>query len=190
MVMAIVAAELWSIRVMQAPATMNRSMLSAPQPVRVPRKLRTGSLSSSTVDVSRRVERPRKSRAKPIRNSPMLLYLFFLVLSRMNAKNMSGTAMAPRLNDEPPNDRAKIHAVTVVPMLAPMITATAVASDRRPAFTKLTSISVVAVEDCTSAVMVIPVRMHLKVLEVILPMKVRNLSPAIFWRPPLIRDIP
>ena len=104
--------------------------------------------------------------------------------------NISGTAIVPRLKDDPPKDRAKIHAVTVVPMLAPMITATAVARERRPAFTKLTSIRVVAVEDCTRAVTTIPVRMHLKVLEVILAMNVRNLSPAIFWRPPLISDIP
>ena len=109
---------------------------------------------------------------------------------RTKAKNMSGTAIVPRLNEEPPKDSAKIHAVTVVPILAPMMTATAVARERRPAFTKLTSIRVVAVEDCTRAVTTIPVRMHLKVLEVILAMNVRNLSPAIFWRPPLISDIP
>ena len=188
--MAIVAAELCSMSVMQAPATMNSRMLSPPHPVRVPRNWRTGSLSSRTVDVSRRVVSPRNSRAKPIRNSPRLLYFFLLLLTRMKAKNISGTAIVPRLKDDPPKDRAKIHAVTVVPMLAPMITATAVARESRPAFTKLTSIRVVAVEDCTRAVTTIPVRMHLKVLEVILAMKERSLSPAIFWRPPLISDIP
>ena len=190
MVMAMVAAELWSIRVMQAPATIKRRMLRPPQPVRVPRKWRTGSLSSRTVEVSRRVVSPRNSRAKPIRNSPRLLYFFLLALMSTKAKNISGIAMVPRLKEDPPKERAKIHAVTVVPMFAPMITATAVASDSRPAFTKLTSIRVVAVDDCTRAVTVIPVRMHLKVLEVILAMKVRRRSPAIFWRPPLISDIP
>ena len=40
-----------------------------------------------------------------------------------------------------------IHAVNVVPMFAPMITEIACASERMPAETKLTVITVVAVED-------------------------------------------
>ena len=79
--------------------------------------------------------------------------------------------MAPRLKLPPPKLRAKIHAVTVVPMLAPIITEIAVASPSRPAFTKLTSIRVVAVELCTRAVTPIPVRIPLNVLEVILAIK-------------------
>ena len=190
MVIAIVAAEDWSMRVMQAPATMKMRMLPTPHPVSPPRNCRTGSLSSRTVDVSLRVVRPRNSRANPIMNSPMLLYFLFFAEMAMKAKNIRGTAIAPRLKEPAPKERAKIQAVTVVPMFAPMMTAMAVARERRPAFTKLTSMRVVAVEDWTRAVTVIPVRMHLKVFEVIFDMKDLILSPAIFWRPPLIRDIP
>ena len=88
--------------------------------------------------------------------------------------------MAPRLKDPPPNDRAKIQAVTVVPMLAPMMTPMALARESRPAFTKLTSINVVAVEDWTRAVTTIPVRTRLNAVEVMAAMKDLSLSPAIF----------
>ena len=88
--------------------------------------------------------------------------------------------MAPRLNEPPPKERAKIHAVTVVPILAPMMTPMALARDSRPALTKLTSINVVAVEDWTRAVTTIPVRTRLNAVEVIAAMNDLNFSPAIF----------
>ena len=108
----------------------------------------------------------------------------------MKATNISGMAIVAILQLPPPKLRAKIQAVTVVPMLAPMMTAMALPRASRPAFTKLTIIRVVAVELCTIAVTTIPVRMHLKLLDVILAMKVRIRFPAIFCRPPLIRDMP
>ena len=40
------------------------------------------------------------------------------------------------------------------------------------------------------AVTTMPVKMHLKLLEVILAMKIRIRFPAIFCKPPLIRDMP
>ena len=43
--------------------------------------------------------------------------------------------------------RETIHAVTVVPILAPNVTPTDCASERRPAFTKETTITVVAPDD-------------------------------------------
>ena len=140
------------------------------------------------MDVSFKVDRPRNRSAKPIRNSPKFAY--FLALIAMKAKNISGTAIVAMLQLPPPKLRAKIQAVTVVPMLAPMITAMALPSASRPALTKLTIRRVVAVELCTMAVTTMPVRMHLKVLDVILAMKTRNRFPAIFCRPPLIRDMP
>ena len=39
------------------------------------------------------------------------------------------------------------HAVIVVPILAPIITATAPANDSKPALTKLTTITIVALDD-------------------------------------------
>ena len=188
MVMAVAVAELCSMRVITAPATMNRKILQIPWPERVARKTRTPSLSSSTVDVSLRVARPRNSRPKPIRNSPRLAY--FLMLIATKAKNISGIAIVAMLQLPPPKLSANIQAVTVVPILAPMITAIALPSASRPAFTKLTIMSVVAVELCTMAVTTIPVRIHLKLLEVILAMNTRMRFPAIFCKPPLIRDMP
>ena len=108
---------------------------------------------------------------------------------KMKAKNISGMAIAPRLND-PSNESAKIQAVTVVPMLAPIITPIAFARARSPALTKLTSIRVVAVDDWTSAVTKIPVSTHLNLLEVICARNARREFPASFWSPPDIRDIP
>ena len=55
-------------------------------------------------------------------------------------------SLAQALPPEPPPNTI-IHAVNVVPMFAPMITEIACASERMPAETKLTVITVVAVED-------------------------------------------
>ena len=83
-----------------------------------------------------------------------------------------------------------IHAVSVVPMLAPMMTEIACASVSRPAFTNDTVITVVAVDDCTDAVTSIPVSIPVKRLVVIAPKTCRNCGPAIFCRASLIDFIP
>ena len=97
--------------------------------------------------------------------------------------------MAPRLN-EPSNERANSQAVNVVPILAPMMTPMAWVSVMSPALTKLTSISVVAVDDCTSAVTTKPVSRQRPVLDVMRAMNVRRELPANFCKPPLINDMP
>ena len=73
-----------------------------------------------------------------------------------------------------------IHAVSVVPMLAPIMTEMACASVSRPALTNETVITVVAVEDCTEAVTSVPVSIPVKRLVVIAPKTCRNCGPAIF----------
>ena len=78
------------------------------------------------------------------------------------------------------NPRAVTQAVRVVPMLAPMITPMALPRVRRPAFTKLTTMIVVAEEDCTRAVTPRPVSTRLNLFEVICARKDLNLSPAVF----------
>ena len=83
-----------------------------------------------------------------------------------------------------------IQAVSVVPMLAPMITEMACASVSKPALTNETVITVVAVEDCTEAVTSIPVSIPVKRLVVIAPRTCRNWGPAIFWSASLIDFIP
>ena len=83
-----------------------------------------------------------------------------------------------------------IHAVSVVPMLAPIMTLMACASVRSPAFTNETVITVVAVLLCTAAVTVIPVRIPVRRFVVIRPKMCRNCGPAIFCNASLICFIP
>ena len=90
--------------------------------------------------------------------------------------------------NEKPSDM--IHAVTVVPMWAPMMTEMACNRVSRPALTNETVISVVAVEDCTAAVTNIPVSIPVKRLVVMAPRTCRNCGPAIFCRASLIDFIP
>ena len=86
--------------------------------------------------------------------------------------------------------RAIIQAVSVVPILAPMITEMACASVSNPAFTNETVITVVAVDDCTEAVTTVPVSKPVKRLVVIAPKACRNAGPAIFCSASLIDFIP
>jgi len=83
-----------------------------------------------------------------------------------------------------------IQVVTVVPTLAPKITAMDCASDIRPALTKLTTITVEADELWISAVMRMPVSTPVTRFLVIAPRMLRSLSPATFWRPSLITFMP
>ena len=99
----------------------------------------------------------------------------------------AGHTKSVMLNEKPAD---MIHAVSVVPMLAPMMTEMAWTSVSSPAFTKLTVITVVAVDDCTAAVMNVPVRIPVKRLVVIAPRTWRSCGPAIFCRLSLIAFIP
>ena len=73
-----------------------------------------------------------------------------------------------------------IHAVTVVPILAPMITPIDCDKVSSPALTKLTTITVVAEEDWISAVMSTPVSTPVTRLVVIAVRIFRKRSPANF----------
>ena len=97
---------------------------------------------------------------------------------RLMAEMMSGRLKYPAPSPRP--NKVIIHAVTVVPMLAPMMTAMAPPSERRPALTKLTTITVVALDDWMAAVTAVPVRMPLNGRPVILPNTARILLPATF----------
>lgn len=83
-----------------------------------------------------------------------------------------------------------IQAVSVVPMLAPMMTEMACASVSNPADTNETTITVVADEDCTAHVTKVPVSIPVRRLVVIRARMCRNWGPAIFWRASLIMRIP
>ena len=116
-----------------------------------------------------------------------LLWLFFEMEST-NPKAMSGTANIEMSALNPSHETS--HAVTVVPMLAPMITLIACARVSRPAFTKLTTITVVADDDWITEVMPRPVSTPLNGFEVIAERKFLRRSPAAFCSPELMRFIP
>ena len=77
-----------------------------------------------------------------------------------------------------------------MPILAPMMTEMAWAKVSKPALTNDTVITVVAVDDCTAAVINVPVRMPIKRLVVMAPRIWRSCGPAIFCRLSLIVFIP
>ena len=121
-------------------------------------------------------------------NSPMDLRL--LLPEKMSGRAMarSGRAKAAMSTLNPKIEM--IQAVTVVPILAPIITLMDSASVSNPAFTKLTTITVVAEEDWIRAVINTPVRTPVTRLVVIAVRILRNLSPATFCKPSLMIFIP
>ena len=143
----VAAAEDCRQNVIMAPIRIKISVLNVVL-VKGARKVVTASLLSSGSAYPLTMLRPRNRNANPIRNEPKsLVFCFSKNDDSTNPTNISGMAIDPRLND-PSRLTANSHAVTVVPMLAPIITPMALRKDIRPAFTKLTSISVVAVDVC------------------------------------------
>ena len=126
------------------------------------------------------------SNARPMTDWPMdfMRSLCEKMKNRLTVASSIGRLKPPALSPRP--KRVMIHAVTVVPMLAPMMTATAPASDSRPALTKLTTITVVADELWMAAVTAVPVRMPLSGLPVKRLSTALILLPAIFCNPSLI----
>ena len=168
----------------------NRSVLKMPQPPVVAKKLIIVSLwaKSMATAFSRRVVRPRNMKAKPNTNSPKLRTLFLRTYERAIPKPKMGHTKLLMLNWKPNMDM--IHAVAVVPILAPIITGIACLSVRRPAFTKLTVMTVVAVEDCTAAVTNVPVKRPPKRCLVMVPRTARRCPPVSFCKPSLIVFMP
>ena len=99
----------------------------------------------------------------------------------------AGKTASMKLNEKP---RLIIHAVSVVPMLAPIMTEMAWASVSRPALTNETVITVVADDDCTADVTNMPVNIPVNLFLVIVPKMWRNCEPAIFCKASLITFIP
>lgn len=124
---------------------------------------------------------------KPIRNCPRFFIISFLDENIRKPKAIIGTANNAILTENPSE---VTHAVSVVPILAPIMTPTALPKDSKPAFTKLTTMIVVADEDWTRAVRTVPVRTRLKAFEVIEAMKDLRRSPADFCKPSLMSAIP
>ena len=95
--------------------------------------------------------------ANPMKQSAKLCILKRLKYLRTKPNPKSGTAAAEIEKLNPKSDT--IHAVAVVPMLAPKITPIACSRARISAFTKLTTMTVVAPELWTNAVTPSPVKM-------------------------------
>ena len=115
--------------------------------------------------------------ANPIMNWPIFFIDAFFEECITNPKAIIGTAKSAMFTENP---RDVIHAVRVVPILAPMITPIAFPRVRSPAFTKLTTMMVVADEDWTRAVTTVPVSTRLNEFEVIEAMNALRRSPADF----------
>ena len=89
------------------------------------------------------------------------------------------------------NEKAEmIQVVTVVPTFAPNITAIDWARLIRPALTKLTTMTVDALELCIRAVMTMPVSTPVTLFLVIMPRMLRRRSPATFCKPSLMTFMP
>ena len=88
---------------------------------------------------------PKNSRAKPIRSSPIDLFLFDFNIIKKNPNPIRGIASVEMSALNPRSVMSQ--AVNVVPILAPIITPIDCVRVSSPAFTKLTTITVVALED-------------------------------------------
>ena len=141
-------------------------------------KLRASGCSSKSGTEAFIAAKPIINRANPIINCPIFLFLLFEDVVKMNPTATRGMAMVDMSILKP--NREMIQAVTVVPILAPIITPIALARESNPAFTILTTITVVPLEDWIRAVMMIPVSTRLKRVEVIDSRKDLSLSPAAF----------
>ena len=121
-------------------------------------------------------------------NSPMLLRLESPLKKRGMPIATRGRANAAMLTLNPTIEI--IHAVTVVPTFAPIMTPIDCDNVIKPALTKLTTITVVALDDCMRAVTKIPVSTPITRFLVMAASTERSLSPANFSRPSLMVFMP
>ena len=128
---------------------------------------------------------PSSMSASPMMNSPMLVFFFVYISAMASMMPLYTMTLMSKL---PPS--TIIHAVAVVPMLAPMMTLMACESESSPALTKLTVITVVAVDDWMEVVMKAPVSIPVKRLVVMVPRMFLRRLPAIFCSPSLITFMP
>ena len=126
-----------------------------------------------------------------MRMLPTSFFLLFLLpmISKMPTKAKASEKFSgfsrriQKLSDSTPI-RVRIHAVIVVPILEPMITAMLLPMDIMPELTRPTSITVTAEEDWIAAVTPIPKISPINRLEVSFLRPPSSLPPAIRSRPP------
>jgi hypothetical protein len=124
------------------------------------------------------VSRPIKRMAKPINTSAKDFNLLLDEKRRGKPIAMMGSEKLDIFILKPIIDINQ--AVIVVPIFAPIITPIASISDSKPAFTKLTTITVVAEEDCMIPVIRNPVNTPFRRFEVIALRIFLNFDPATF----------
>lgn len=125
-----------------------------------------------------RKSRPMSSRPRPTKSSPVLLHP-----GRLQNDTATPAPTSGRASDESSslNPRAAIiHAVVVVPRFAPIMTPMLSRRVRSPAFTKLTTITVVADDDCITAVTRVPENTPLNRLPAMERITERRRSPETF----------
>ena len=132
--------------------------------------------------------RPRNKSPKPIKAWPMFLFRLRFVSVRKKPAPKIGSANEEILKLKPKIET--IQAVIVVPMLAPKITPIDCCKVKRPALTKVTTITVVAPDDWITIVIKRPVKRPLKRFPVITDRARCKRSPALFCTPSLINFIP
>jgi len=123
-----------------------------------------------------------------MRNSPQ--YLRFPVLENIKGTPIANNGIEYALNFTLNPRMAMIQPVTVVPILAPIITPADSTSERIPALTNETVITVVAEDDWTKAVIRNPVKTPKYLFLVIFLRMLRICEPAALWIPSLIIFIP
>ena len=187
-VMAMVAEDDCNTRVKIVPKARNNNTEPKPCADQVLTNSNTSGVCLRSGTDSFMNESPRNKRLKPTISSPMFLRWFFFELEKRKPNSINGMARIEISALKPKN--ATIQAVMVVPILAPIITPMACTKVRSPALTKLTTITVVADEDWITAVIPTPVNTPFNGLDVIADKNPRNLSPAAFCRPELIKFIP
>ena len=170
----------WMIPVSSAPARTPRSGSVK----RRKSRLNSGT-SRSTETAADMASMPNMRVAKPSRIMPVSFFLSFLrkryrtipITARIGVKVEGLNICTSRLLPSMP-ERLKIHAVTVVPILAPMMTPMDWRSVIKPELTKPTTITVVAEELWITAVTPSPASKPFSRLWVIFSSKGRRLLPA------------
>ena len=140
---------------------------------------------------------PKMRTAKPTRTAPTLRFLSFLqamvmmtpTMAKMREKFLGFSICIHTASLSMPA-RLKIHAVMVVPMLAPKMTWRVWEKSMMPELTRPTIMTVVAEEDWMAMVMMVPRARLTKGLAVIFFSKSSSLPPAIFSRLPDMTFMP
>ena len=177
------AEELWSTAVITIPKSIPNSGRRGESETATIKFMKPALSLSGAMESDIR-SMPRKSRPKPVKMEPRFLTsVFFDASIRITPTSTDAAATLEKFS-------AISSEVTVVPMLAPIITPTACASVIMPALTKPTTMTVVAVDDWIIAVTTKPTSTAKKRFPVSTSSIRLSLAPAAFSSPSPIVLIP